>query len=95
MRLSPASTSAKVRAGTVKEKGESSVAFHERQRLDRPAEKIARLKWIAANEAGLGRSEGLACLLVTLRMEGSRPSGTAGTMKLLAIWSQLYAQLAS
>ena len=70
-------------------------AINERQRLDRPAEKIARLKWIAANEAGLGRSEGLACLLVTLRMEGSRPNGTAGTMKLLAIWSQLYEQLAS
>ena len=70
-------------------------AIHERQRLSRPAEKIARLKWIAANEAGLGRSEGLACLLVTLKMEGTSPGGKAGTMKLLAIWSQLYAQLAS
>jgi hypothetical protein len=70
-------------------------ALHERQRFDRPADKIARLKWIAANEAGLGRSEGLACLLVTLRKEGTSPGGKAGTMKLLAIWSQLYAQLAS
>lgn len=77
------------------EKKALAKALHERQRLDRPADKIARLKWIAANEAGLGRSEGLACLLVTLRKEGTSPGGKAGTGGLLPIWSQLYAQLAN
>jgi len=81
-------------AALVEEKA-LAMAIDDRQRLDRPAEKIARLKWIAANEAGLGRSEGLACLLVTLRMEETSPGGTAGTMKLLTIWSQIYGQLAS
>jgi hypothetical protein len=84
-----------VRPAALVEEMALAKAIHERQRLGRPAEKIARLKWIAANEAGLGRSEGLACLLVTLRMEGTSPSGKAGTGGLLPIWNQLYAQLAS
>lgn len=81
-------------AAALVEEKDLAKAINNRQKLYRPADKIARLRWIAANEAGLGKSEGLECLLVSLKVERDTSSGGEGVPKvLLDAWKRLAPEL--